>query len=258
MARLAALRRRMSVHGEPGSIEDDSSRRAASRSARSSCRPGQAGPPCRASASRSRSTAPDSSAAVRARTLGRDRPRISGRPWECAWDSSRPRSSTSSARSRGTRRASLNGPVPDGSDAQPCSSPCRASPELRRARDQEPEHLIGEAARRRPWSSPDGHVVDLLVARDRRQARPHLRGRRRWSNCGALVSNTLSKFQTTASALKAEPSWNFTPSRSLKVHSGLVGVVDLPFGGEARDQLARACRRCPSPRRPADRRACSR
>ena len=36
------------------------------------------------------------------------------------------------------------------------------------------------------------------------------------SNCGDLSSSTLSRFQTTASALKSEPSWNLTPLRSVK------------------------------------------
>ncbi|MNQ86711.1 hypothetical protein D3C85_1019110 [compost metagenome] len=38
------------------------------------------------------------------------------------------------------------------------------------------------------------------------------------SNCGALLSSTLPTFHTTASALKSDPSWNFTPGRSLKTH----------------------------------------
>src|ERR1035437_6990344 len=38
------------------------------------------------------------------------------------------------------------------------------------------------------------------------------------SKCGASLSSTLRTFQTTASALNAEPSWNLTPGRSLKVH----------------------------------------
>ncbi|MNV49139.1 hypothetical protein D3C71_1410820 [compost metagenome] len=38
------------------------------------------------------------------------------------------------------------------------------------------------------------------------------------SNCGALLSSTLPTFQTTASALKSDPSWNFTPGRSLNTH----------------------------------------
>ena len=36
--------------------------------------------------------------------------------------------------------------------------------------------------------------------------------------CGESLSNSRSKFQSTASASKSEPSWNFTPLRSLKVH----------------------------------------
>ena len=38
------------------------------------------------------------------------------------------------------------------------------------------------------------------------------------SNCGASLSSTLLTFQTTASAFSAEPSWNFTPGRSLNTH----------------------------------------
>ena len=38
------------------------------------------------------------------------------------------------------------------------------------------------------------------------------------SNCGASLSSTFWTFQTTASALNAEPSWNLTPGRSLKTH----------------------------------------
>src|SRR5256885_2773325 len=38
------------------------------------------------------------------------------------------------------------------------------------------------------------------------------------SNCGASCLSTFSTFQTTASALNGEPSWNVTPGRSLNVH----------------------------------------
>ena len=38
------------------------------------------------------------------------------------------------------------------------------------------------------------------------------------SKKGASLSSTLRTFQTTASAVKALPSWNFTPGRSLKTH----------------------------------------
>ncbi len=44
---------------------------------------------------------------------------------------------------------------------------------------------------------------------------------RTWASClesnwGDLSFRTLSRFQITASASKSEPSWNLTPSRSLK------------------------------------------
>jgi hypothetical protein len=51
--------------------------------------------------------------------------------------------------------------------------------------------------------------------------------------------NTFSRFQITASAVKAEPSWNFTPVAQAEGPQGLVGVVHLPRRGEAGDQLAR-------------------
>src|SRR5688572_28569913 len=38
------------------------------------------------------------------------------------------------------------------------------------------------------------------------------------SKCGAPWFSTFSTFHTTASALKSEPSWNFTPGRSLNTH----------------------------------------
>ena len=36
--------------------------------------------------------------------------------------------------------------------------------------------------------------------------------------CGESLSNSRSKFHSTASASKSEPSWNFTPLRSRNVH----------------------------------------
>ncbi|MNS92240.1 hypothetical protein D3C72_1263690 [compost metagenome] len=57
------------------------------------------------------------------------------------------------------------------------------------------------------------------------------------SNCLAVLSSTLLTFQTTASALKAEPSWNFTPGRSLKVH--LVLSAASTFHSVARSGISR-------------------
>ena len=37
------------------------------------------------------------------------------------------------------------------------------------------------------------------------------------SNCGDLSFRIFSRFHTTTSASKSEPSWNFTPWRSLKI-----------------------------------------
>jgi hypothetical protein len=48
--------------------------------------------------------------------------------------------------------------------------------ELRRARHQEPQHLVGEERVDDLGLHLDGHVVDLPVTRDRRQARSDLRG----------------------------------------------------------------------------------
>ena len=36
--------------------------------------------------------------------------------------------------------------------------------------------------------------------------------------CGESLSNSRSKFHSTASASKSEPSWNLTPLRRWKVH----------------------------------------
>ena len=52
------------------------------------------------------------------------------------------------------------------------------------------------------------------------------------SNCGDLSFRILSRFHTTASALKSLPSWNFTPSRRVKVQR--VGLASSTFQAVAR------------------------
>ena len=52
------------------------------------------------------------------------------------------------------------------------------------------------------------------------------------SNCGAFSFKSFSRFHTTASALKSLPSWNFTPSRRVKVQR--VGSASSTFHEVAR------------------------
>src|SRR5512145_2124550 len=71
------------------------------------------------------------------------------------------------------------------------------------------------------------------------------------SNCGASCFSTFSTFQTTASALKGEPSWNLTPGRSLKVHFVLSasstfhsvespGIITLGLSADDRSHIVSA------------------
>src|SRR6478672_7684215 len=68
------------------------------------------------------------------------------------------------------------------------------------------------------------------------------------SNCTASCLSTFSTFQTTASALNSEPSWNFTPRRSLNTHLVLSfgstfhsvespGITTLGFSADERSQV---------------------
>ena len=53
------------------------------------------------------------------------------------------------------------------------------------------------------------------------------------SNCGASFFITLSRFQTTASAVNSDPSWKVTPWRSLKVQRLRSAGSVVPAFGEA-------------------------
>jgi hypothetical protein len=63
----------------------------------------------------------------------------------------------------------------------------------------------------------DRHVVDLARRAQGRHARGGDADLAR-VEMRALLSSTFCTFQTTASALKSEPSWNLTPGRSRNVH----------------------------------------
>ncbi len=108
--------------------------------------------------------------------------------------------------------------------------------ELRRARHQEPEHLVGEERIDDLGLHLHGHVVDLLVARDRRQARPHLRGL-------ALVElrrlgvEHLVEVPDHGVGVEGRSVVELHTIAQLEGPQGFVAVVDFPFGGEARDQL---------------------
>src|ERR1700712_5846426 len=71
------------------------------------------------------------------------------------------------------------------------------------------------------------------------------------SNWGASCLSTFSTFQTTASALKGEPSWKVTPGRSLNVHLFLSasstfhsvaspGITTLGLSADERSHIVRA------------------
>ncbi len=110
--------------------------------------------------------------------------------------------------------------------------------ELGRTGNQEPQHLIGEERVDRLGLHLHGHVVELLVACHRRQARPHLRGL-------ALVElrrlgiEHLVEVPDHGVGIEGRTVVELHVGPELECPQRLVGVVDLPFGGEAGDQLAR-------------------
>ncbi len=62
-----------------------------------------------------------------------------------------------------------------------------------------------------------------------------------WSGakCGAWSFRTFSTFQTTAAALKGDPSWKVTPSRSVKVQRvGSSGLTALCASASAESMYA--------------------
>jgi hypothetical protein len=113
---------------------------------------------------------------------------------------------------RGTTDAILNGPVPAGPSAAvlPQSLPPFSNDAGEVKRTYGTIQVKNEATTvvviDTVWSS-----IFFQLASSGRRARlmPAAGG----SNCGASLLKKRSRFQTTASALKSVPSWNFTPLR---------------------------------------------
>ena len=136
-----------------------------------------------------------------------------------------------SSRSRATKRVILNGPVPDASAAnatQACLARSAGSATLAGTALSLASQCAGDAMNRLVrliGMKESGSLVvsstvmsSILRALRRVGIRDAVTPTWLASKCGASLSSTLRTFQTTASALKADPSWNFTPGRSLKVH----------------------------------------
>jgi len=80
-------------------------------------------------------------------------------------------------------------------------------------------------------------VVDLPVGSDRPQRGDHDIASDPVEGLRLFVEGTVEG-KITASALKVEPSWNFTPRRNSKIHFRRVGRVLIPLGGEPGTSLA--------------------
>ena len=125
----------------------------------------------------------------------------------------------------------LNGPEPDGSAAKAVHAALARSAgtvTLAGTACSLAAHCVGEAMNRLVRLIGRNESGSLVVSST--DSSSSLRAERSvgmreavtptWlaSKWGASLSSTFCTFQTTASALKAEPSWNLTPGRSLKTH----------------------------------------
>ena len=94
--------------------------------------------------------------------------------------------------------------------------------------DEQPDEVVRQVRRRTVGD-------DVQRVADRRSWSPSRGARRSWSGSGPSASACASIENFTSSAVKSEPSWNFTPRRSL---NSQVGRIDrLPAFGEARLDL---------------------
>ena len=110
---------------------------------------------------------------------------------------------------------------------------------LRRAADQEPRQLVGEQRVDALGGDLDGVVVDLLERRDRRDARAHLRALLR-VELRRLVVQHLVEVPDHRVGLEVGAVVKFDALAQREAPDLVVLRVDLPLGGQARDQLAGA------------------
>ncbi|MBA7698870.1 hypothetical protein ES703_107553 [subsurface metagenome] len=109
---------------------------------------------------------------------------------------------------------------------------------LRRAGDQEPEHLVGEEGIDGLGGDFDRAVVDLGVAGDRRQAGLDLRALP-FVELRRLVVQHLVEIPDHRVRIELAAVVEFHALAQGKAPLGLVGIVHLPFGGKPGHQLAR-------------------
>ena len=108
---------------------------------------------------------------------------------------------------------------------------------LRRARDQEPEHLVGKEGVDRFGGDLDGGIVDFAVARHRRQAGLHLRALA-LVELRRLVVQHLVEIPDHRIGVELAAVMEFHALAQREFPLLLVGIIDLPLGGKAWDQFA--------------------
>jgi hypothetical protein len=106
-----------------------------------------------------------------------------------------------------------------------------------RTGDQEPQHLIGKERVDSLGLYLDRHVVDLLVTRDRGQARPDLR-RLALVELRRVLVEDLFEVPDNGVGVEGRAVVELDARPELEGPQRLVALVDRPFGGEAGDQLA--------------------
>ena len=249
--RLAACRTRLSSHGEP--------------SAKENCHGHTCGcalavmtkPRCLICGSASgagasiQSTWPDSSAAVRAlgSGIGSSTSRSS---FGTLFLSQYSANFTSSSRSRGTNLSILNGPLPEAFAAKAVHA-ClarsfgsvtpagTASNSFCQCAGLAMNRLVRLIGRNASGCAVVSSTVSSSTLRAERRVGMREAVTPTWlaSKWIASCFSTFSTFHTTASALKAEPSWNLTPGPQLEHPFRLVVRIDGPLRRQAGDHDAR-------------------